>query len=93
MGYLLKQAPNLTTQNDLEKLQKLTAKAEIDKSLSDAKKLLMSPAGIGMRGIIAADPLNLRTIYLPKIASMQNLPRTKKIGNSKGALSVFLAPG
>ncbi|MFW5501549.1 MULTISPECIES: MMPL family transporter [unclassified Maridesulfovibrio] len=81
MGYLLKQAPNLTTQNDLDKLQKLTYKTAIDKSLSDAKKLLISPAGIGMRSIIAADPLNLRTIYLPKIASMQNLPRTKRIGN------------
>lgn len=66
MGYLLKQAPNLTTQNDLDKLQKLTYKTAIDKSLSDAK-LLISPAGIGMRSIIAADPLNLRTIYLPKL--------------------------
>ncbi|ACS78598.1 MMPL family transporter [Maridesulfovibrio salexigens] len=81
MDYLLKQAPNLTTQNDLKKLQKLTGEAAIDRSLSDAKRRLMSPAGIGMRGIIAADPLNLRTIYLPKIASMQNLPRTKRIGN------------
>ncbi|WP_432737375.1 MMPL family transporter [Maridesulfovibrio sp. FT414] len=81
IDYLLSQAPNITTKNDIKKLETLTHSEAIHKSLTNAKNVLLSPTGIGMRGIIAADPLNLRLTYLPKIASMQNLPSTKKVGN------------
>lgn len=79
--YLLRQAPNLTTKKDLQKLQKLTHSETIKENLNNAKKLLISPAGIAMRKVIAADPLNLRSVYLSKIGSMQNMPRTKNVGN------------
>ncbi|TIH15795.1 transporter [Marinifilum sp. JC120] len=77
IDFLLQNGPNLTTQNDLEKLQTHTDSKTIKTNLSDAKKLLISPAGLGMRAIVAADPLNLRSIYLQKIAPLQNLPRLK----------------
>ncbi|WP_319776893.1 MMPL family transporter [Maridesulfovibrio sp.] len=77
INFLLRQAPNLTTGKDLEKLQGLTSTESINKNLINAKKLLISPAGMGMRTIIAADPLNLRSVYLHKISSLQNLPRLK----------------
>ncbi len=77
IDFLLRNGPNLTTKNDLAKLQKHTDSKAIKTNLSDAKKLLISPAGLGMRAIVAADPLNLRSIYLQKIAPLQNLPRLK----------------
>ncbi|NDV23251.1 MMPL family transporter [Desulfovibrio sp. JC022] len=82
IDFLLRNGPNLTTQNDLEKLQTHTDNKTIKTNLSDAKKLLISPAGFGMRAIVAEDPLNLRSIYLQKIAPLQNLPRLKIQGGN-----------
>ena len=80
INFLIQQAPNLTTQNDLVKLQEITTDESIKQNLVETKKLLISPAGIGMREILAADPLNFRSIYLHKIRSFQNLPRIKVSG-------------
>ncbi|WP_051249797.1 MMPL family transporter [Maridesulfovibrio zosterae] len=74
-NYLLRYAPRLTDNADLKRLKKLTSNNEIDSSLVASKKQLLSPAGLGMKDIIAADPLNLRSIYLRKISLLQNLPR------------------
>ena len=75
--FLIQQAPNLTTQNDLKKMHEITTAQSIEQNLTETKKLLISPAGLGMRSLLAADPLNLRSIYLHKISSLQNLPRLK----------------
>ena len=77
VDFLLRQAPNLTTENDVKKLQGLTAADTIKKNLTATKKQLISPAGMGMRKILAADPLNLRSVYLQKLLSLKNLPRLK----------------
>ncbi|HAS89113.1 MAG TPA: transporter [Desulfovibrio sp.] len=75
--FLIQQAPNLTTHDDLKKLHGITTEQSIEQNLAEAKKLLISPAGLGMRSLLAADPLNLRSIYQHKISSLQNLPRLK----------------
>ncbi|WP_320007318.1 MMPL family transporter [Maridesulfovibrio sp.] len=77
VDFLLRQAPNLTTKSDVKKLQELTSTEMIRRNLAETKKQLISPAGMGMRNILAADPLNLRSIYLRKLSSLQNLPRLK----------------
>lgn len=80
IGYLLKTSPRLSTGNDLEKLKSLTSATAIKTTLQSSKRQLLSPAGFGMKGIIIADPLNLRSIYLEKIRSLTNLPRFKVQG-------------
>ncbi|WP_239057184.1 MMPL family transporter [Desulfovibrio sp. JC010] len=77
INFLLQQAPSLTTQADLKKLHELTTTEAIKNNLNETKKQLISPAGMGMRKTLAADPLNLRSIYLQKISSLQNLPRLR----------------
>ncbi len=76
-SYLLKHSSQLTTDKDIKQLEKATSETKINSALSENKRLLLSPSGMGMKKIIANDPLNLRTIYLQKIASLQNLPRFK----------------
>ncbi|WP_419781042.1 MMPL family transporter [Maridesulfovibrio sp.] len=77
VDFILRQAPNLTTENDIKNLEKLTGPETIKESLIETKKQLISPAGLGFRKTLAADPLNLRSIYLQKLSSLQNLPRLK----------------
>lgn len=74
ISFLLSNSPNLTTKHDLEKLRKQTTDDSISSSLSSIKKQLLSPTGIGMKRIFSSDPLNLRAIYLRKLAPLKGLP-------------------
>ncbi|WP_320172120.1 MMPL family transporter [Maridesulfovibrio sp.] len=75
IDFLLRNAPLLTTRQDVEKLEELTSEKAIPETSSRAKRLLLSPAGFGMKKIIAEDPLDLRSIYLQKLAPLKNLPK------------------
>ncbi len=73
--FLLDKKPLLTTDNDLQKLKSITSPASIEATMAESKRLLLSPSGFGLKNIIASDPLNLRSIYLKKLATLQNMPR------------------
>ncbi len=80
IDYLLTQAPNLTTEADLKNLEELTSPNTVAATLKRNKHQLISPIGIGVKKIIVSDPLNLRSLYLKKIASLRFLPHF----NTKG---------
>ncbi|CCO23427.1 MMPL family transporter [Maridesulfovibrio hydrothermalis] len=94
INFLLRQAPNLTTENDLARLKYITSQHVIKQTLLQNKQQLISPAGFGLRKIIASDPLDLRSIYLEKLAPLKHLPRFKVQGkhlfnNDRTALLIF----
>ncbi|WP_229596384.1 MMPL family transporter [Pseudodesulfovibrio sediminis] len=77
IAFLLDNAPNLMTQEDLSRLNSLLTPESIRTNLEKALRTLNSPQSMGMKKIIRRDPLDLRTILLPRLKAFSSLSHAR----------------
>lgn len=70
---LLDAAPALLTGEDLHRLEARIEPGPVRAALERDKRDLLSPGAVVMKGVIRQDPLQIRNLVLPKLASVSRL--------------------
>ncbi len=76
-AFFLDTMPRLSTVEDMERIGQRLAPGEVERRIEEAYRLLISPAGWGMKGILRRDPLRLWEIALPKIKHVNLLGKMR----------------
>jgi len=75
--FLLDNAPNLMTMEDLVRLKDRVSPEYIHNSLGKAVRTLNSPQGVGMKRIIRHDPLEFHSILTPRLKGFSSLSQAR----------------
>lgn len=68
--FLLRNSPNLMTEEDLTALRTIVTTEAIKHSLDRAYRQLLSPMSMATKPLIRLDPIGMRSILLPKLHSL-----------------------
>ncbi len=68
--HFLSLLPALSTPSDLERIEALLRPESVHRALEDARETLLGLQGIGMKGQISTDPLELRRLIWDKLSSL-----------------------
>ncbi|MBI9080491.1 MAG: MMPL family transporter [Pseudodesulfovibrio sp.] len=71
--FLLDNAPNLMSIDDLDRVEKLLKPNQIQTKLAHNYRELSSPQGIAMKSLIRRDPLGFRNILAPRLKTFEAL--------------------
>ncbi len=66
--------PLLLTEDDYRSLDSLTRPDKIRRSLADAKRVLLSPASVVYKDLVAADPIGLSRVVWGRLSALQYDP-------------------